>query len=61
VKIVTRGTLHRSWSLTRREEHGLRVIQSRVLRRIFGSNRDEVTRGWRKQYIEELLLKVQLE
>jgi hypothetical protein len=31
------------WSLTFREEHRLRVFENRVLRRIFGSKRDEVT------------------
>jgi hypothetical protein len=30
-------------SLTLREEHRLRVLENRVLRRIFGSKRDEVT------------------
>jgi hypothetical protein len=30
-------------SLTLREEHRLRVFQNRVLRRIFGLKRDEVT------------------
>jgi hypothetical protein len=29
-------------SLTLREEHGLRVFENRVLRRIFGPKRDEV-------------------
>jgi hypothetical protein len=32
-----------TWSLTRREEHRLRVFENRVLRRIFGPKRDEVT------------------
>jgi hypothetical protein len=43
-----------TWSLTLRAEHGLRVFESRVLRRIFGPNRDEVTGGWRKLHNEEL-------
>jgi len=34
------------WSLTLREEHRLRVFKNRVLRRIFGPKRDEVTREW---------------
>jgi hypothetical protein len=42
------------WSLTEREEHKLRVFENRVLRRIFGPKRDEVTGGWRKLYNEEL-------
>jgi hypothetical protein len=37
-----------------REEHGLRVFVNRVLRRIFGPERDEVTGGWRKLHNEEL-------
>jgi hypothetical protein len=41
-------------SLTLREEHRLRVFQNRVLRRIFGPKRDEVTGGWRKLHNEEL-------
>jgi hypothetical protein len=30
------------------------VFEKRVLRRIFGPNRDDVTGGWRKLYNEEL-------
>jgi hypothetical protein len=36
-----------TWSLTLREEHRLRVLENRVLRRIFGPKRDEVTGEWR--------------
>jgi len=36
------------------EERGLRVFENRVLRRIFGLNRDEVTGEWRKLHHEEL-------
>jgi hypothetical protein len=32
-----------TWSLTLREEHRLRAFENRVLRRIFGPKRDEVT------------------
>jgi hypothetical protein len=42
------------WSLTLREEHRLRVFENKVLRRIFGPKRDEVTGGWRKLHNEEL-------
>jgi hypothetical protein len=35
-------------------EHRLRVFVNRVLRRIFGPNRDAVTGKWRKQHNEEL-------
>jgi hypothetical protein len=41
-------------NLTLREEHGLRVFENRVLRRIFGPKRDEVTGEWRKLHNEEL-------
>jgi len=37
-----------------REERRLRVFENRVLRRIFGPKRDEVTREWRKLLNEEL-------
>jgi hypothetical protein len=41
-------------SFTLREENRLRVFESRVLRRIFGPKRNEVTGEWRKLYNEEL-------
>jgi hypothetical protein len=41
-------------SLTLREEHRLRVSENRVLRRIFGPKRDEVTGSWRRLHNEEL-------
>ena len=34
-----------TWSLTLREERRLRVFENKVLRRIFGPRRDEVTGG----------------
>jgi len=43
-----------TWSLIMREEHRLRVFENRVLRRIFGPKRDEVTGEWRKLHNEEL-------
>jgi hypothetical protein len=43
-----------TWSLTLREEHRLRVFENRVLRRIFGPKRDEVTGEWRKMHNDEL-------
>jgi hypothetical protein len=43
-----------TWSLILREERRLRVFEKRVLGRIFGSKRDEVTGGWRKLHNEEL-------
>jgi hypothetical protein len=36
-----------------REKHGLRVFEDRVLRKIFGLKRDEVTRAWRRLRKEE--------
>ena len=44
-----------SWSLTSREERWLRVFENRVLRRIFGLKRDEVTGEWRKLHSEEFI------
>jgi len=43
-----------TWSLTLREERRLRVFENRVLRRIFGPKRDEVTGEWRKLHKEEV-------
>jgi hypothetical protein len=43
-----------TWSLTLSEEHRLRVFENRVLRRIFGPKKDEVTGGRRKLHNEEL-------
>jgi len=43
-----------TWSLTLGEECRLRVYENRVLRRIFGSKRDEVTEEWRKLHNKEL-------
>jgi len=43
-----------TWSLTFREERRLRVLQNRLLRRIFGPKRDEAIREWRKLHNEEL-------
>jgi len=40
--------------LTLREESRLRVFENRVLRRIFGPKRDEVTGEWIKVHNEEL-------
>ena len=51
IKIYTRTILPvvlygcETWSLTRREERKLRVCENMVLRRIFGTRRDEVTGG----------------
>ena len=42
-----------TWSLTLREERRLRVFENRVLRRVFGPKRDDVTGEWRKLKNEE--------
>ena len=42
-----------AWSLTLREEKKLRVFENMVLRRIFGSRKDEVTGEWRRLHNEE--------
>jgi hypothetical protein len=41
-------------SLTLREEQRLRVFENRVLRRVFGPKREELTREWRRLHNEEL-------
>jgi len=43
-----------SWLLTLEEERRPRVFENRVLSRIFGPKRDEVTGEWRKIHNEEL-------
>jgi len=42
------------WSLILREVRRLRVFENRVLRRVFGPKRDEVTGEWRKVHNEGL-------
>jgi hypothetical protein len=44
------------WSLTLREEHRLGVFENRVLRRIFGPKRDEVTGEWRKLLMKSFMI-----
>jgi hypothetical protein len=43
-----------TWSLILREEHRLKVLENKVLRRVFIPKRDEVTGEWRKLHNEEL-------
>ncbi|KAJ4435141.1 hypothetical protein ANN_23717 [Periplaneta americana] len=43
-----------TWTLTLREEHRLRVLENKVLRKIFGAKRDEVTGEWRKLHNTEV-------
>ena len=43
-----------TWSVKLRQKGRLRVFENRVLRRISGPKRDEVTREWRKIHSEEL-------
>jgi hypothetical protein len=42
-----------TWSLTLGEEHGLRVFENRVLRKIFGPKREE-DGSWRKLHNDDL-------
>ena len=44
----------KTWSLTLKEERRLMVFENRVLRRVFGPKRDEMTGKWRKLCNEEL-------
>jgi len=45
-----------TWSRTLRDERRLRVFENRVLRRIFGARRDEVTGEYRKQLMRSLMI-----
>jgi hypothetical protein len=45
---------YETWSLTLRKECRLRVFENKVLRRIFGPKRDEVTGEWRRLRNKEL-------
>jgi hypothetical protein len=42
-----------TWSLTSREEHRLRVFEHRVVRKMFGPVREDLTGDWRKLHNEE--------
>ena len=54
--VILPGVLHgcETWSLTVGKERGLRVFENRVLRRIFGPKRDELTGEWRRQHNEKI-------
>ncbi|KAJ4438577.1 hypothetical protein ANN_14524 [Periplaneta americana] len=43
-----------TWTLTLKEEYRLRLYENKVLTKIFGAKRDEVTGGWRKLHNTEL-------
>jgi len=43
-----------TWLLTLRDERRMQVFENRVLRRVFGPKRDEVTGEWSKLHNEEL-------
>jgi hypothetical protein len=43
-----------TYYLTLKEEYRLRVFDNRVLRRIFGPKKEEVTGDWKKMHNEEL-------
>jgi hypothetical protein len=45
-----------TWSLTPREEHRLRVFENRILRRVFGPKRDDVTGIWRKLHSRNFII-----
>ena len=46
----------KTWSLTLRDERRLRVFENRVLRRIFGPKRDEVTGGGENYIMRSLMI-----
>jgi hypothetical protein len=44
----------KTWSVTLKLEHRLRVFENRVLRKICGPKGDDVAGEWKKLYLEEL-------
>ena len=46
----------KTWSLTLREERRLRVFENRVLRRVFGPKRDEVTGNGENYIMRNLVI-----
>jgi hypothetical protein len=45
---------YETWPFALREEHWLRVFECKVLMKIFGPKRYEITRGWEKFSNEDL-------
>jgi hypothetical protein len=45
-----------TWSLTLREEHRLGVFENKLLRRIFGTKRDEVTGEWKNSIMRSFMI-----
>ena len=46
----------KTWSLILREQRRLRVSENRLLRRIFGPKKDEVTGKWRRLHAKSVLI-----
>jgi hypothetical protein len=47
-----------TWLLTLRKERRPRVFENRVLKKVFGPKRDEVTGEWRKLHNEERMVRI---
>ena len=45
-----------TWSLTLREERRMRVFENRMLRRVFGPKRNEVTGEWKNYIMRSLVI-----
>jgi hypothetical protein len=43
-----------TWSITVREEHGLKIFEDRMFMRLFGPKREDITGGLRKLHNDEL-------
>jgi hypothetical protein len=54
VRLVSKLLACETWSFILREECRFRVFENRVLRRIFGPKRDEVTGEWRRLHNEDV-------
>jgi hypothetical protein len=46
---------YETWCLTLSKEHKWRVFENRVVRGVFGSDREEVTGGWRKTMVRRFI------
>ena len=47
-----------TWSLTVGRQRRLRVVENSLLTRIFGPERDQIIRNWRKLHRKELFIRV---
>jgi len=54
--LVLAAVFYKHQNIILREEHSMRVFENRVLRRLFGTDRDEVIGEWRRLNSEDLMI-----